>query len=43
MLTPIAVELLNVSHGVSLENIPDAETVEHLLRDHGIPVLKKVG
>ncbi len=38
--TPMGVELLNVSSGVSLDKLPEADCVERLLAEHGFRVLK---
>ncbi len=38
---PIGVELLNVSLGVSLEDLPERETLERLLEEHEIRILKR--
>ena len=34
--TPIGVELLYVSHGVDLTDLPEAETLARVLREHNI-------
>jgi len=35
---PIGIELLNVSDGVNLDDLPDREIVEQLLKRHSIKV-----
>ena len=35
---PIGVELLNVSAGVNVRDLPHARRVEHLLREHNIRI-----
>jgi hypothetical protein len=35
---PIGVELLGVSHGVNLDNLPERDTIAHLLEQHHISV-----
>jgi uncharacterized protein YuzE len=38
---PIGVELLNVSRGVNLADLPDSTEIERVLRDVGIRVLAR--
>lgn len=38
---PIGIELLGVSHGVNLDNLPERDDVERLLEEHNIRVLSR--
>ncbi len=35
---PIGVELLGISHGVTLDNLPERDAIARLLREHSITV-----